>query len=233
MSTAIVPPSDHGIQAAVQDELEWTPDVDAAGIGVAVDDGVVRLSGQVDDYVEQLAAKRAALRVRGVTTVVDDLIVRPQSSGETTEADIAKAVTHALRWASNVPDSVRAEVRGHCVTLAGEVRWNFEREAARRAVQYLHGVHDVKNAITLLPRPAAPETQELIKKALVRNALIEADNIAVTIRGNTAILAGHVGSWAEKKQAGAAAWSSPHVTDVVNDIVVRPPASRTIGYPPR
>ncbi len=29
---------------AVQQELEWTPDVDSAGIGVAVEDGTVALS---------------------------------------------------------------------------------------------------------------------------------------------------------------------------------------------
>ena len=39
MSTPTVARSDHDIQTAVQDELDWTPDVDAAGIGVAVEDG--------------------------------------------------------------------------------------------------------------------------------------------------------------------------------------------------
>lgn len=41
MSTATVTRSDHDIQTAVQDELVWTPDVDAARIGVAVEDGAV------------------------------------------------------------------------------------------------------------------------------------------------------------------------------------------------
>lgn len=42
MSTATAHRTDHSIQDAVQSELEWSPEVDAAGIGVAVDDGVVR-----------------------------------------------------------------------------------------------------------------------------------------------------------------------------------------------
>ena len=55
------------IHAAVEAELEWTPEVNAAGIGVAVDDGVVTLSGVVEVYAQRAPAKRAALRVRGVT----------------------------------------------------------------------------------------------------------------------------------------------------------------------
>lgn len=64
MSPAPSISSDHDIQAAVQDELSWTPEVDSAGIGVAVDDGTVSLSGEVDKYSTRLAATRAALRVR-------------------------------------------------------------------------------------------------------------------------------------------------------------------------
>ena len=52
---------DEDLQRAVQQELEWTPDVDSAGIGVAVEDGTVALSGEVDSHTERLAARHAAL----------------------------------------------------------------------------------------------------------------------------------------------------------------------------
>lgn len=221
MSTATVTRSDHDIQTAVQDELEWTPDVDAAGIGVAVEDGAVTLSGEVDDYSERLAAKRAALRVRGVSTVVNDLTVHPKSAATVTETDIAKEVERALKWATNVPDSVKAEITGHDVTLTGQVQWDFQRQAAKRAVRYLRGVYTVNNMITLTARPSAADAQERIKNALVRNAQLDANHITVTVTGNKATLTGHVRSWAEKEQAGFAAWASPHVTDVANNLVVR------------
>ena len=35
-------------------------------LSVAVDNGTVTLSGQIDSYAERVAAKKAALRVRGV-----------------------------------------------------------------------------------------------------------------------------------------------------------------------
>lgn len=122
MSTTTIR-SDHDLQAAVQAELEWTPDIDAAGVGVSVDEGAVVLSGEVTSYSERLAAKQAALRVRGVCAAVDKLTIHPTWS--VTETDIAKEVEHALTWAVNVPDTVKAEIKGHDVTLTGQARWNF------------------------------------------------------------------------------------------------------------
>jgi osmotically-inducible protein OsmY len=152
--------TDRQIQAAVEAELEWTPDVDAAGIGVAVDDSVVSLSGEVDDYAARSAAKRAALRLHDVTAVVNDLDTHPKTVLSVSNVDIGKEVTHALKSATNVPDTVKAEIDAHSVTLTGQVDWDFERRAAKRALRYLRGVHSVENRITLTPRASAVDTGE-------------------------------------------------------------------------
>lgn len=217
---ALATDSDLDVQLLVIDELEWTPDVDAAGIGVAVEEGTVTLSGEVDTYAERLAAKRAARRVRGVRAIVDDLTVHPRTAWPLTETDIAKEVTRALDAAANVPETVQAEIHGHNVTLTGEAQWDFQRTAAKRAVQYLRGVYSVTSMITLASRPSAVGTEDQIRKALLRNAQLEAEGIHVRTEGNTAILTGTVKSWAERRQAANAAWASPHVTDVDNRITV-------------
>lgn len=213
--------SDLDVQILVNDELEWTPDVDAAGIGVGVADGTVTLTGEVDSYAERLAAKRAARRVRGVRTIVDNLSVHPRSPHPITETDIAKEVNRALSRTANIPDTVQAEVDGHNVTLIGEVDWDFQRTAAKRAVQYLRGVYTVNSMITLKARPSAADTEERIRNALTRNAQLEARRIHVRAEGDKVILTGAVKSWAERRQAANAAWASPHVTDVDNQIEVR------------
>lgn len=215
--------TDHDLdtQTAVRDELEWTPEVDAAGIGVAVDNGTVTLSGQIDSYAERVAAKKAALRVRGVRALVDDLVVRTEGvTWPVSESEIAQEVEEALKRASNVPDTVQAEVQQHTVTLIGEVDWDFQRQAAQRAVQCLRGVHSISNMIRMRPRPSASDTQQRIIDALTRNAQLDAKGVHVSVVGNRVSLTGTVRSWAERRQAANAAWSSPHVTDVDNEITV-------------
>lgn len=212
---------DVSVQSAVQEELEWTPDVDAAGIGVSVEDGTVTLSGEVDTYAERVAARRAALRVRGVTAFVDNLTVHPNEISQPSETDVAKAVSLALNATSTIPDTVKAEINDGHVTLTGEVEWDYQRGAARRAVEHLRGVHTVSNLITLSPRPSALDTEERIRHALTRNALLDAKRIKVKVLGNKVVLDGTVRSFAEKQQAGRAAWNSPHVNDVENRISVR------------
>lgn len=212
--------SDQDIQADVREELHWTPDVDDDGIGVAVEDGTVALSGEVDTYAEKVCAKRAALRVRGVRALVDDLVVHPRYSRRVSDTDVAKHVGQALEIAADVPDSVKAEVDDHRVTLVGEVTWEHQRRAAERAVQWLRGVSSVHNAIRLAERPSSTETKQRIQRALLRNAQTDADAIQVAVAGTVVTLSGRVKSWSEKHEAGLAAWASPHVTDVVNHIEV-------------
>lgn len=222
MRTTIETRTDHTLQAAVQAELEWIPEVDAAGIGVAVENSIVTLSGEATDYSELLSAVRAATRVRGVSTVVNDLTIPPSAGSPITGAEIAREVVHALTWAITVPETVKAELRGHTVILTGEVEWNFQRVVAKNAVKHLRGVHSVDNRMTLTARASAVDAEERVRNALVRNAQLDANHITVSIVENRATLHGHVQSLAEKDQAGMATWASPHVTDLDNRLEVRP-----------
>ncbi|GAA1139109.1 BON domain-containing protein [Nesterenkonia lutea] len=229
MSAVAPTRTDRTLQTAILAELEWTPEVDASGISVNVLNSVVTLSGEVGDYPELFAAKRAARRVRGVSTIVEDLLVDPASGATVTEADIAREATHALAWKITVPDSVRAEVDGHSVTLAGEVGWNFQRVAAKRAVQYLPGIHSVDNQISLTARASDEAAEERIKNALLRNARVDVEHLEVTVTGTVATLTGHVQSLAEKHQAGMATWSSPYVTEIDNRLEIRSSPSTHSG----
>lgn len=58
--------SDSDIKRDVEDELRWDPDIDATDIGVAVNKGVVTLTGFVRSYSEKWEAEVAAKRVSGV-----------------------------------------------------------------------------------------------------------------------------------------------------------------------
>jgi len=213
---------DNTIQDAVRDELDWTPEVNAAHIGVSAVNGAVTLSGEVDSYSERIAAKDAALRVEGVTAVADDITVNHKGKGKS-DTDVAEAVANALAWTAVLtPGTVQAEVSNHVVVLSGTVDWNYQRQAARRAVEHIAGVSFVDSRIRLARRPSAADTAERIKNALVRNVEIDSAAITVTLDGTEVHLGGSVRSWAEKKQAEQAAWASPNVTEVNNAIKIRP-----------
>lgn len=149
--------TDRTIRSAVQTEIASISEVESPRIGVGVHHSVVTLSGEVDEYSTVFAAKRAARRVKGVTTIVNDLTVHSASDEPVTEADIAQGVAHALGWAINVPEGVQVEIRGHVVVLSGQVEWNVQRMAAERAVQHLPGVHSVDNRLVLAHRTAEAE----------------------------------------------------------------------------
>src|SRR5215213_1677001 len=103
MATATATLTDEQIQQEVLDELKWDARVQPNEIGVAVKNGVVTLTGWVDNFTKKWIAERAAHRVRGVTAVANDIEVRLPSAVERTDADIAAAATRALEWDSLVP----------------------------------------------------------------------------------------------------------------------------------
>lgn len=216
--------TDRALQERVREELEWIPEVDAASVGVTADDGVVTLHGEVASAAERRSAVRAGQRVRGVRTLIDELTVRPRTPAAwPSDTELGRAVDAALAWDAVLPhDAVRAAIHDHDVVLTGRVEWNYQREGAFRAVQKLRGVRSVANLIEIAPKPTATDTEHRIRTALVRNASIDADRIAVRVNGTEVTIAGRVRSWAERTQAENAAWSSPAVTRVHNELLVVP-----------
>ncbi|MGR0218869.1 BON domain-containing protein [Agromyces sp. ZXT2-6] len=214
--------TDDEVKMWVEEELDWTPGLDWAGIGVSVDDGAVRLTGSVANLWEHAEAVRAAERVRGVTTVVDDLAVKEDRDREPDEDLVARAVKHEIAAAGPGAASVHAEVRGRTVLLTGEVEFNAQRERLRGAVSRIPGVHSVESRIALQRKPSADDTAERIRRALVRHAVIDANHVDVAAEGTTVKLTGWVSSYLERAQAEEAAWASPHVEHVENHIAVVP-----------
>lgn len=139
--------SDAKIQTDVMNELKWEPRVSHEEIGVAVHDGVVTLSGNVPNYAQKLAAERAAMRVRGVKGIAEEIEVRISGPHKKNDTEIAEAVVHALTWHVWTPENVKAKVQKGWVTLTGEVQFDYQRQSASNAVRFLEGVMGVTNSI--------------------------------------------------------------------------------------
>jgi osmotically-inducible protein OsmY len=213
--------TDIEIKRRVDEELRWEPRVDAANIGVAVDDGIVTLSGSVDSWAEKWAAEHATKRVAGVAAVVEHIEVRLPVHAQRTDGDIARAAANALMWNTWVPaDCVKVKVEEGWVTLEGGVAAPHQKRAAEEAVRPLTGVRGVTNLIDISPAARAGDVKESIRLAFERSASLDVDKIEVDVEGDTVSLHGTVRSLAEREDAEDAAWAAPGIADVDNLLVV-------------
>ena len=211
-----------GLRDDVIEELAFQPSINADHIGVAIEDGVITLSGHVGSYVEKRAAVAATKRVKGVRAVADEIEVRYADEKKTADDEIAKRIVHILDWDVEVPkNTVQAVVRDGWVTLSGTVEWNFQRRAAEDDVRKLSGIRGISNEIVIEPRVHSEDVKKKIEAALKRHAEVEARRIGVIVeeRGKV-ILEGKVDNWDERFAVENAAWSAPGVTSVVDRLKI-------------
>lgn len=139
------------------------------------------------------------------------------------DPQIARAAADAIAWNTLLANtSIQVFVDKGRVTLEGTVNWNYQRQSADRSVRYLAGVRDVNNHIVVKPVAEQVAVKSQIEAALIRNARLDADGIRVEVRGDRVILRGTVQSWIEREEAERAAWASPGVGDVENELIVNP-----------
>jgi osmotically-inducible protein OsmY len=210
--------TDSQLQRDVSEELLWEPSVHAARIGVEVKDGIVTLAGQVDSYAEKLNAERAAQRVYGVKAMTTELSVQLPGLSKRSDSDIAASVQNVLEWAYSltVGRRIKVMVENGCITLSGDVDWQFQKQFAADSVRHMMGVTDVSNQISIKPSPMVVLVKSDIEAALKRTAIADSTKISVAIHGSDVTLSGTVQTWAERETATTSAWNTPGVTNVVD-----------------
>jgi osmotically-inducible protein OsmY len=213
--------TDTQLQQDVMAELKWEPSVNAAQIGVEVKDGIVTLAGHVDSYAEKFDAERAAQRVAGVKALAIEMDVTLPGSSKRNDADIARSAENVLEWMTYLPKgSVKLKVEGGWITLSGEVDWEYQRQAALSGVRFLMGVTGISNQIAVKSKVSLSAVKSDIEAALKRRAKSDAQNISVKVQGGDVTLSGTVHSWSERELASDAAWGTPGVRKVVDNITV-------------
>jgi len=213
--------SDEKIQEDVIAELAWEPVLNATEIGVAVKGGVVTLTGNVNSYTKKRQAELAAKRVRDVKAVAVDINIDLFPEDNSNDTELCTAIVDAFRWNTLVPDEkIKVKVENGWVTLEGEVEWQYQREAAYNAVNLLRGVKGISNLVTVKPVISKAIVKDNIKRALERNADVESDKVEISTIGHTVVLKGKVASWHEKNLVERAAWASPGVVNVKDEIEI-------------
>ena len=209
------------LQKDVQNAIKWEPLLNAAEIGVTAKDGVVSLTGVVDNYSKKLEAENAAKNVAGVKAVVENIEVKFISSWNKSDLDIANEAIAALKSNWVIPkDKVKVKVEDGWITLDGELPWYYQREAAKSAVNYLSGVKGVTNNIKVKPDTHDEIEEKQVKLALTRHWSLNSQNVNVKVSENKITLTGTVSSFFQKEEAERIAWNTPGVWAVYNELAV-------------
>jgi len=211
--------NDAQIQTDVQNQLKWEPQLNAAQIGVSVNNGIVTLSGIVDTYPKKMAAERVTKNVIGVKAVALDIQVGISPVNRKSDTEIAEACVNALRWDSSVPDDkIKVKVENGTVSMEGTVEWGYQRLAAKNAIVKLTGVKGVNNMIVVKQKPSSIDIKQRIRESFITTAGHEADNIRLEVLGSKVVLRGNVKSHYEKEEAENTAWATPGVMQACTTI---------------
>lgn len=138
--------SDTDIAEAVIQALKWNAAVQAEKIKIRVEDGVVRLEGEVEWPYQRNSAVEAIEKLKGVKSVINMITLLQKASAE----DIGRKITAAFaRNAAVDSGKVKVEVFGNKAILTGTVCSFAEKEEAERAAWAAKGVNTVENRLEI------------------------------------------------------------------------------------
>ena len=134
----------------IRAKLEDSPHIhQPAEIAISEREGDVTLRGSVGSFHERKAAVQVAKSVRGVRRVEDQLMVDLRNNWDD---DVIRGVAlQALMSADNVPaDRIDVKVDGGWLTLKGEVKHQYDSDAAFAAVERVPGAGGITNEIKVI-----------------------------------------------------------------------------------
>lgn len=144
--------TDSEIAAAVLNALKWNSAVQEEKIKIKVEDGIVKMDGEVEWDYQRTQAKKSIESLNGVKMVLNMITLKPQISAE----GIGKKISEAFQRHANIDSkNIDVSVTGSKVILSGKVRSLAEKDDAADAAWAAPGVTSVENQLSIeLPEPA-------------------------------------------------------------------------------
>lgn len=161
--------SDEAIRQDVENAIERDPFVEARGIDIRVETGIVTLSGTADNYFQKYQADEVASTVNGVVDIVnriqvgyEELAYEPMFHDwdvvnydydyepiEIDDVELQKQIVSHLTWSPFVSSlNVNVEVENGVATLTGEVLTQTAVDEATEEA-YEAGARDVVNNLVV------------------------------------------------------------------------------------
>jgi len=197
---------DADITRAVETELINDPAVSAHLIDVRTRNGIVSLSGSVENLLSKEQAVRSAESVKGVRSVVNTLEVKPISRSD---LEIRRDIESALlNDPATTSYKIKVAVENATATLSGTVGSWIERDLFAQVAKGVKGLKAVKNNIQVDEKcnRSDSEIKADIKHRLASDIYVDDILINVKVKKGKVFLTGTVGSAAEKRHAMADCW---------------------------
>lgn len=217
--------TDEEIKRDVTDSLFWDTRVDSAGIAVSVRSGRVSLRGAVPTFRARDAAEEDARIIRGVTDVHNAITVRyPDRDRVPEDEEIRGNVRLAFDLDPDIEaDDIDVGVVSGWVTLNGTVPYLWQKQLAAEMAGSARGVLGVDNELVVVPTRAVVDQTiaDDVMAALDRAAVVDPNEIDITVTDGHVILAGTVDDWATRNAVYDAARYSIGVIGVHDRMTMR------------
>jgi osmotically-inducible protein OsmY len=162
---------DADIKQEAEQALRLDHQLDSSDIAVAVNHGVVLLTGFARSDEEKWQAARDVAHVAGVAGVANDIEVRLPAPGQASGPELARQSAEEIR--RELPYShrfVRLLLRNGWLTLEGEVEWNYQKDRAERAARRVTSLTGVSNDLRISRRVEPAELKRRLEEAFRRCA---------------------------------------------------------------
>lgn len=213
-------------------------------IHISLSDGVVSLEGTVEDIIAKRVAMTIAHRIAGNVPVRDRLRVEagPRSHEDGTlrnhviksllgEPVFSKYRIQVLRNGSHETlrelqsedaGDIVIQIRDATVTLEGRVGSLTHRRLAEVLAWWSAGCEDVDNRLRVVPpeQENDGELSDAVRIVIEKDPLVQAGQLAVSVRGKIVTLSGYAASKEEQRLAVLDTWYVPGVRDVIDRIQI-------------
>ena len=138
--------TDQDIARAIVDQFKWTVWIPEEKVKASVENGWVRLTGEVEWQYQRSAAESAVRGLTGVKGITDNIVIRPKVQPSEIKLKIEQALKRA---AEREARQINVEASGSRVVLSGEVRSFAELRDAKGAAWGAPGVTEVEDHLVV------------------------------------------------------------------------------------
>ena len=190
------------LQKPLKRRLGFDQGINSSNIVVETKEGIVKLSGSVDNILASERAVEITQTIKGVRSVIDMININPVKRDD---EEIRSDILYAIKLDPIIESlNIDAKVTDGMVTLTGTVDSFAQKIVVEKVVKGVKGIKSVDNKIDIIEKlkRSDNEIKADIESRLKGDVLIDSSFINVNVSDGNVKLSGIVGSLRERLRAG-------------------------------